>query len=92
MWRFGQIMLQLENKLTRYGIKLVKVQEYYTSQKCPHCKKNNKPCGRNYICSKCGYEQHRDVVGAINILNDNSIYKIKNILIKYIYKFISFII
>lgn len=76
MWRFGQLMLQLENKLTRYGIKLVKVKEYYTSQKCPACGKNKKSNTRNYKC-KCGYKQHRDIVGAINILNDNSEYHIE---------------
>jgi putative transposase len=70
-WCYGLIMLQLQNKLSRYGIELVKVKEYYTSKKCPICSKLNKPNGRNYEC-ECGYKMHRDVNGAINILNDNS--------------------
>jgi putative transposase len=70
-WNYGEIMRQLENKLSRYGIKLVKVEERYTSKKCPNCGKLNKPNGRNYTC-ECGYTQHRDLVGAINILNDNA--------------------
>jgi len=69
-WNYGLIMLQLENKLNRYGIQLVKVKEYYTSKKCPVCGKLNAPKGRQYECA-CGYKQHRDIVGAINILNDN---------------------
>ncbi|ATF13593.1 transposase [Brevibacillus brevis X23] len=69
-WNYGELMNQLKNKLTRYGIKLVKVKEYYTSSKCPACKNINKPIKRNYDCT-CGYKQHRDIVGAINILNDN---------------------
>jgi len=69
-WNYGQLMRQVENKLNRHGIKLVEVSEYYTSQKCPSCKELNKPKKREYCCS-CGYEQHRDIVGAINILNDN---------------------
>lgn len=69
-WNYGEIIRQLENKLNRYGIKLVKVKEKYTSKKCPNCNELNKPNGRNYVC-KCGYQQHRDLVGAINILNDN---------------------
>jgi len=80
-WNYGLIILQLQNKLSRYGIKLVKVKEYYTSKKCPVCGKHNKPNGRNYEC-RCGYKIHRDVNGAINILNDNSQYsinKFKNI-------------
>ena len=62
--------LQLENKLSRYGIELVKVSEAYSSQTCPHCGHRHKPTGRNYEC-QCGYKQHRDVVGAMNILNFN---------------------
>lgn len=76
-WCYGLLMLELENKLTRYGIKLEKVKEYYTSKKCPVCKSLNKPTGRNYICG-CGYKMHRDVNGAINILNDNSQYNISS--------------
>lgn len=74
-WSYGLIMLQLENKLSRHGIKLIKVKEYWTSKKCPYCGKLNAPKGRNYQC-ECGYVMHRDVNGAINILNDNSQYKV----------------
>jgi putative transposase len=70
LWRFGQIVLQVKNKLSRYDIEMVKVKEYYTSKKCPSCNILNAPKGRNYSCD-CGYTQHRDIVGAINILNDN---------------------
>lgn len=69
-WCYGLLMLQLENKLSRYGIELVKVSEAYSSQTCPHCGHRYKPTGRNYEC-QCGYKQHRDVVGAMNILNFN---------------------
>lgn len=69
-WCYGLLTLQLENKLSRYGIKMIKVSEAYSSQTCPHCGNKHKPIGRNYECS-CGYKQHRDVVGAMNILNFN---------------------
>ena len=69
-WCYGLLMLQLENKLSRYGIELVKVSEAYSSQTCPHCGHRHKPTSRNYEC-QCGYKQHRDVVGAMNILNFN---------------------
>lgn len=69
-WCYGQLTKQLENKLSRYGIELVKVSEAYSSQTCPHCGHRHKPTGRNYEC-QCGYKQHRDVVGAMNILNFN---------------------
>lgn len=69
-WCYGLLTLQLENKLNRYGIEFVKVSEAYTSQTCPHCGHRHKPSGRNYKC-QCGYQQHRDLVGAMNILNFN---------------------
>ena len=75
-WNYGQLMRLLENKLDKYNIKLVKVKEYYTSKKCPKCEKLNKPSGRNYECRHCDYIMHRDINGAINILNDNSDYYI----------------
>jgi putative transposase len=75
-WNYGELILQLHNKLERYGIELIKISEAYTSQTCPLCGKRHKPKGRNYICD-CGYKQHRDLVGAINILNFNTTSNIK---------------
>lgn len=69
-WCYGLLTLQLENKLSRYGIEMIKISEAYSSQTCPHCGHRHKPSGRNYMC-QCGYKQHRDLVGAINILNFN---------------------
>lgn len=70
-WNYGQLVNELENKLSRHNIRMVKVDEFYTSQTCPSCTTRHKPTGRDYIC-RCGYRQHRDIVGAINILNFNS--------------------
>jgi putative transposase len=69
-WSHGAIVRQLENKLGRYGIELIQVDEAYTSRKCPACGSHNKTVTRNYRC-ECGYEQHRDLVGAINLENQN---------------------
>lgn len=69
-WCYGLLTLQLENKLNRYGIEMIKVSEAYSSQTCPHCGHRHKPTNRNYVC-QCGYTQHRDIVGAMNILNFN---------------------
>jgi putative transposase len=43
-----------------------KVGEHYTSQACPFCGNRKKPSGRSYRCG-CGFEGHRDMVGAENI-------------------------
>jgi len=66
-WSFGLLFAYLEYKLAEKGIKLKKVDESYTTQTCPVCNRRKKPSGRTYRC-KCGYESHRDVHGAFNIL------------------------
>lgn len=72
-WQFGQIYKYLEYKLHAEGMSIEKQEESYTSQTCPVCGKKKKVFSRNYKCS-CGYECHRDIHGARNILS------------KYIYK------
>lgn len=68
-WTHGKILNKIKYNLERYGIKIVEISEAYTSQTCPNCQNKYKPLGRNYICPSCGYTQHRDLVGAINILS-----------------------
>lgn len=71
MWCFGKVIQQLKNKLSRYGIEMICVSEAYSTKTCPSCKSLNKTVSRNYTC-ECGYSQHRDIVGAMNILNQNA--------------------
>jgi putative transposase len=66
-WQFGQLLKYLKYKLKAKGITLEKVNEAYSSQTCPVCTRRKKPSGRVYKC-KCGYQQHRDIHGASNIL------------------------
>jgi putative transposase len=75
MWCFGKLIQQLENKLHRWGIDLICVSEAYSTKTCPNCGRLNKTTSRNYSC-KCGYSQHRDIVGSMNILNKNTGLKI----------------
>lgn len=65
---YGRIKDYIKYKAEEQGIEVKLVKENYTSQTCPKCSKKHKSQGRNYICS-CGYETHRDIVGAWNILN-----------------------
>jgi putative transposase len=67
-WSFGKIKAYLTYKLERLGIQLHLVEEAYTSQTCPVCKKRKKISSRNVVCP-CGYQEHRDVHGARNILS-----------------------
>ena len=49
---------------------LVLVDEHDTSKTCPNpnCTQRHKVAGRVYRCPVCGFQAHRDVVGAVNIL------------------------
>jgi putative transposase len=68
-WSHGQTRSQITYKAERKGITVVLVNEAYTSQTCPCCGHKHKPQGRNYKCNACGFQYHRDGVGAINIRN-----------------------
>jgi len=66
-WSFGTVKKYLQYKLAMMGIQVHEVDESYTSQTCPVCKKRQKVSSRNYRCL-CGYQEHRDMHGARNIL------------------------
>jgi putative transposase len=70
-WEYGLIVKLLKYKLGNQGIKLIKVNEAYSSQICPCCGFRHKPTNRNFKCKNCGSEFHRDIVGAWNILRSN---------------------
>lgn len=75
-WEYGTIYRLLEYKLGLEGIKLIKVNEAYTSKTCPVCGKLNTVRNRDYICN-CGYKNHRDINGAFNILKFNTDLKLQ---------------
>ena len=65
-WSFHRLAQFIEYKATLVGIKVEYVNPSYTSQTCPKCSKKNKAQDRKYKC-QCGFEKHRDIVGAMNI-------------------------
>ena len=65
-WSFYRLALFIEYKAKLEGIKFEYVNPAYTSQMCPNCSEKNKAQDRKYKC-KCGFEKHRDLVGAMNI-------------------------
>ena len=65
-WAFDKITHLITYKAKAVGIKVKVIDEAYTSQTCPKCGTRKKPTNRNYTCP-CGYQYHRDGVGAINI-------------------------
>ncbi|MGG2065522.1 RNA-guided endonuclease InsQ/TnpB family protein [Bacillus sp. S14(2024)] len=65
-WSFYRLSQFIKYKANLLGIQVEYVNPAYTSQTCPSCSKKNKAQDRKYTCS-CGFETHRDRVGAMNI-------------------------
>ena len=68
-WAFARLQFMICYKAELAGLKVKFVSEAYTSQTCPRCGNRKKPTNRNYHCNHCGFEYHRDGVGAINLYN-----------------------
>lgn len=72
-WTHGQVRRYLEYKVAAKGMVVELINEaelakqVATSQTCPHCGERDKPRGRVYRCPACGFQSHRDAVGAANI-------------------------
>ena len=67
-WAFSKFQHMITYKAKAVGINVEIEDEAYTSQTCPSCRHRQKKNNRNYKCSKCGWNGHRDIVGASNIL------------------------
>jgi putative transposase len=62
---------QLEYKLAWNGGELIVVPPQNTSRRCPECdhvSAQNRRTQERFACIACGFEEHADRVGAINIL------------------------
>lgn len=67
-WSFYRLAQYIEYKANLVGVKVEYVNPRYTSQQCPKCNERNKAKDRQYKCSNCGHTDHRDIVGAKNII------------------------
>ena len=68
---WAEFRRQLDYKVNWAGGTLLAVPPQYTSQTCPccgHVSKDNRQTQAKFLCVDCGYENHADVVGAINVL------------------------
>lgn len=66
-WEFGTDIRYLSEKATKAGIRCSNGDERGTSSHCPECRRRRKPGGRDWRCPDCGFQGHRDVVGAVNM-------------------------
>ncbi|NHZ38526.1 RNA-guided endonuclease InsQ/TnpB family protein, partial [Massilia rubra] len=68
---WGEFRRQLGYKVGWNGGMLLAVPPQHTSQTCPACghvSKDNRQTQASFLCVDCGYENHADVVGAMNVL------------------------
>ncbi|WP_293098032.1 transposase [Moorena sp. SIOASIH] len=68
-WAFYQFSQILEHLCNRYGSKLVRMTEEYTSKTCTKCGHVHRKLGSslNFRCPHCKYEIPRDFNGAVGI-------------------------
>ena len=71
-WSFYRLAQFIEYKAKLAGISVEYVNPAYTSPRCPVCGNIHHASDRHYTC-ECGYRQHRDVVGAINICSSTEV-------------------
>ncbi len=71
-WSYHRFQLCIAHKARLEGIRIQYINPKNTSKKCPACGRLNTSKGRSYRCV-CGFQKHRDLVGAINILNSTSL-------------------
>lgn len=67
-WDYFRLYRFINYKAAAFGIKVIKVDARFTSQRCPKCGSLNTANDRDYHCCYCGYKNHRDLVGALNIM------------------------
>jgi putative transposase len=68
---WGEFRRQLEYKLAWAGGILIAVPPHNTSTTCPRCdhvSAENRRTQARFRCVKCGYTNHADVVGAMNVI------------------------
>jgi len=68
---WGEFRRQLEYQLAWAGGILIAVPPQKTSRACPRCdyvSADNRTTQARFRCVACSYENHADVVGAINVL------------------------
>jgi len=66
-WAYFQLLTFLRYKAALRGVPLLEVPAAYTSQECSKCGSINKPNGKQYSCSACGHNEHRDANAGFNI-------------------------
>jgi putative transposase len=67
MWEYGKDIDYLTHKSKQAHIMSFTGTERGTSSQCPVCGHRHKLKGRNWVCQRCGFTGHRDLVGSVNM-------------------------
>jgi putative transposase len=66
-WEYGRDIDYLKHKCEQSRIVCFTGTERGTSSQCPVCGHRQRPKSREWVCRKCGFRGHRDVVGSVNL-------------------------
>src|SRR5205807_2473092 len=66
-WEYGKDLDYLMHKSKQARILCSTGSERGTSSRCPRCQHKHKPKGRTWVCRRCGFRGHRDLVGSVNM-------------------------
>lgn len=69
-WTYYDLQSKIESKAKEQGIKVIKINPKYTSQRCSRCgniDSNNRKTQEKFICTKCGYKVNADYNASQNI-------------------------
>ena len=69
-WTYFDLQTKIENKAKEHGIKIIKVDSRYTSQrcsKCGHIDPKNRPSQARFCCTSCGFSTNADLNASLNI-------------------------
>jgi len=68
---WGSMRARLKTKAEELCGRVVEVDPRHTSQTCPECghvEQSNRKTQADFECQACGFTEHADTVGAINVL------------------------
>jgi len=84
-WRYFDLQTKIEYKAKIVGIKVVKINPQYTSQRCSECgtiHEDNRKTQEKFVCVSCGYTANADYNAAKNIATKDIENMIKEYCIK----------
>ncbi len=69
-WNYRELLNIIQMRCEENRVFFRSVNPYKTSQTCPSCSHTERGnrVGENFKCLKCGYSEHADIVGSLNIL------------------------